>query len=196
MDVESKLSSDMFDVHAYIRDVSKAMDSSTEVKRHKRSIQEIAEQTAQKLKQNVYQNYSLFINTSKEISSLEAEMYQLSHMLNEHESLTRDLSNMAIAAAQALPGEGGAEPEKHSIASLLETVEGCSSVTEVPGRFLVYSSHLTELHQVYVAFMHIHVHVQVYMYIYMYTVYLPQILYIIIHDIVCHKIMELPIPLL
>ena len=154
MDVEHKLSSDIFEVHTYIRDVSKAMDSSTEVKRHKRSIQEIAEQTAQKLKQNVYQNYSLFINTSKEISSLEAEMYQLSHMLNEHESLTRDLSNMAIATAQALPGEGGAEPETHSIASLLETVEGCSSVTEVPGRYLVYSSHLTELHQVDVGFVH------------------------------------------
>ena len=148
MDAEYKLSADTFDLQNYVRDVAKAMDSSTEVKRHKRNIQEVAEQTAQKLKQNVYQNYALFINTSKEISSLEAEMYQLSHMLNEHESLTRDLSNVAMAAAHAVMVEGVAEPEQHSIASLLETVEGCSSVTEVPGRFLIYSSHLTELHQV------------------------------------------------
>lgn len=148
MDVERKLSSETFEIHTYIRDVAKQMDSSVEVKRHKRNIQEVAEHTAQKLKQNVYQNYALFINTSKEISSLEAEMYQLSHMLNEHESLTRDLSNVALSAAQSLDVDGINEPEKHSIASLLETVEGCSSVTEVPGRFLVYSSHLTELHQV------------------------------------------------
>ena len=145
---EDKLTSESFDVHSYIRDVAREMDSSMELKRHKRAIQEVAEHTAQKLKQNVYQNYALFINTSKEISSLEAEMYQLSHMLNEHESLTRDLSNVALSAVEAEIGDAGTEAEKHSIASLLETVEGCSSVTEVPGRFLIYSSALTELHQV------------------------------------------------
>ena len=148
MEVEDKLTSESFDVHTYIRDVAREMDSSMELKRHKRAIQEVAEHTAQKLKQNVYQNYALFINTSKEISSLEAEMYQLSHMLNEHESLTRDLSNVALSAVEAEIGDAGTEAEKHSIASLLETVEGCSSVTEVPGRFLIYSSALTELHQV------------------------------------------------
>ena len=148
MEVEDKLTSESFDVHTYIRDVAREMDSSMELKRHKRAIQEVAEHTSQKLKQNVYQNYALFINTSKEISSLEAEMYQLSHMLNEHESLTRDLSNVALSAVEAEIGDAGTEAEKHSIASLLETVEGCSSVTEVPGRFLIYSSALTELHQV------------------------------------------------
>ena len=147
-DVEHKLSSDSFEVHSYIRGVAREMDSSVEVKKHKRTVQEVAEQTAQELKHNVYQNYALFINTSKEISSLEAEMYQLSHMLNEHESLTRDLSNVALSIAEVDRGEVGTETEKHSIAALLETVEGCSSVTENPGRFLVYSSPLTELHQV------------------------------------------------
>lgn len=148
MDIENKLSSETFDVQSYIREVAKEKDSSAEMKMHKRKIQEVAEQTSQKLKQNVYQNYALFINTSKEISSLEAEMYQLSHMLNEHESLTRALSNVGLTVTPTVVSEGGTEPEKHSIASLLETVEGCSSVTEVPGRFLVYSSLLTELHQV------------------------------------------------
>lgn len=148
MDIENKLSSETFDVQSYIREVAKEKDSSAEMKMHKRKIQEVAEHTSQKLKQNVYQNYALFINTSKEISSLEAEMYQLSHMLNEHESLTRALSNVALTVTPTVVNESGTEPEKHSIASLLETVEGCSSVTEVPGRFLVYSSLLTELHQV------------------------------------------------
>ena len=155
MEVEQKLSSDTFDVLGYIKELAKDKDSSVELKAHKKMVQSVAEQTAQKLKQNVYENYSLFINTSKEISSLEAEMYQLSHMLNEHKSLTRNLSNLALMASPNLSADPGSEPEKHSIASLLETVEGCSSVTEVPGRFLIYTSHLTELHQVHV---HVHVH--------------------------------------
>ncbi len=148
MDVEQKLVAETFDVQTYMRELARDMDSSVELKKHKRAIQTVAEQTAHKLKQNVYQNYALFINTSKEISSLEAEMYQLSHMLNEHEALTRNLSNISLSAAPAVVGDISTEPEKHSIASLLETVEGCSSVTEVPGRFLIYSSHLTELDQV------------------------------------------------
>lgn len=45
------------------------------------------------------------------------------------------------------PGESSESHEKHSIASLLETVEGCSAVTEVPGRYLVHSSHIVELDQ-------------------------------------------------
>ena len=147
VDVEYKLAADSFDVQFYMRDVAQDMDSSAELKKHKRSIQAVAEQTAQKLKQNVFQNYALFINTSKEISSLEAEMYQLSHMLNEHEALTRNLSSISVTSSSVVV-DAVTDPEKHSIASLLERVEGCSSVTEVPGRFLVYSSQLTELDQV------------------------------------------------
>ncbi len=47
----------------------------------------------------------------------------------------------------ATPGESSESHEKHSVASLLETVEGCSTVTEVPGRYLVHSSHIVELDQ-------------------------------------------------
>ena len=34
---------------------------------------------------------------------------------------------------------------KHSTASLLENIEGCSIVTEVPGQYLIFSSRLTGL---------------------------------------------------
>lgn len=144
--IEDKLSSKDFDMNAYIKDVAYKYDNSEDLRRHKKQIQGVAEKTAKKLKQNVYQNYALFIDTSREISSLEAEMYQLSHLLNEHQVLTSSI--------QALHSEGEVEEqptqitvphEKHSISSLLETVEGCSTVTEVPGRYLVHSSHLAEL---------------------------------------------------
>ena len=148
MDVEAKLASEDFDVQRYIRDIAYRFDSSAELKQHKRRIQGVADQTAQKLKQNVYKNYELFIDTSKEISSLEAEMYQLSHLLHEHEVLTHNIQSVSLTDERgAGPSDTAEKHEKLSIASLLESVEGCSIVTEVPGRYLVHSSHLVELDQ-------------------------------------------------
>lgn len=87
-----------------------------------------------------------FIETSREVSALEAEMYRLSHYLHEEELLAQELQKMSI-----LPKPEGAEvhgiesSDRKSLASILETVEGCSSVTAVPGRYLVHSGPLTEL---------------------------------------------------
>lgn len=156
LDVESRLGSDKFDLSSYVKDVVSKYDSSAEIKQHKQKVQKVAEKTSKELKQNVYKNYELFIDTSKEISSLEAEMYQLSHLLHEHKKLTdvlQDLSLMEERGGQQLGGEGGGgggggdQTEKQSIATLLETVEGGSIVTEVSGRHLVHFGHLTELNQ-------------------------------------------------
>ena len=148
MTLEDKLASDLFDSADYIKEVACEYDSGDSLRQHKKQIQALAEQTAQKLKQNVYQNYALFIDTSKEISSLETEMYQLNHLLYEHEVLTHKLQALSVPEEKAVAqDDSNDKQEMHSIASLLETVEGCSSVTEVPGRYLVYSSHLVELDQ-------------------------------------------------
>lgn len=161
LDVETRLGSEKFDLSSYVRDVVGKYDSSAEIKQHKQKVQRVAEKTSKELKQNVYKNYELFIDTSKEISSLEAEMYQLSHLLHEHKKLTdalQDLSLMEDRTGQQLGVEGGAgggvaggggggEQKEKSIAALLETVEGGSIVTEVPGRYLVHIGHLTELNQ-------------------------------------------------
>ena len=146
MSIEGRLSSGDFDTATYIKEIAYRFDSSEELTKHKKQIQTAAEQTAQKLKHNVYQNFTLFIDTSREISSLETEMYQLSHLLNEHQRLTSVIQRVCVAEEEEHPQVEVAEKqEKHSIASLLETVEGCSIVTEVPGRYLVFSSRLTEL---------------------------------------------------
>ena len=155
-ELESKLASEKFDMQLYIREVAFKYDSSRELSQHKRRIQSVAEKTAQKLKENVYKNYELFIDTSKEISSLEAEMYQLSHLLQEHEMLTTKMQGAGEGEDRPLTGGGGGgggggevdeKHEKQSIATLLETVEAGSVVTEVPGRYLVHTSHLVELDQ-------------------------------------------------
>ena len=53
MDVETKLASEDFEVQRYIRDVAFRYDSSAELKQHKRRVQGLADQTAQKLKQKL-----------------------------------------------------------------------------------------------------------------------------------------------
>ena len=149
MDLEKQLASEDFDINRHMKWVAFQYDGSAELQQHKKHVQSVADQTAQKLKQNVYQNYALFIDTSKEISSLEAEMYQLSHLLHEHEVLTHNLQALSMTGDDrgTAQVESTEKHEKHSIASLLEMVEGCSSVTEVHGRYLVHSSHVVELDQ-------------------------------------------------
>ena len=73
-------------------------------------------------------------------------MYHLSHLLHEDETLAQSLQKMTILPSgndqDSLQAEGS---ERKSLASILETVEGCSSVTSVPGRYLVHSGPLTEV---------------------------------------------------
>ena len=146
-DLEKQLSSAEFDKNSYLKHVAFNYDSAEDLEKHKKEIQLVADRTAHKLKQNVYQNYALFIDTSREISSLEAEMYQLSHLLNDHQVLTKGIQNyeMTVTSQNESNMTVATPQEKHGIAQLLELVEGCSTVTEVPGRHLIYSSVLEEL---------------------------------------------------
>lgn len=145
--IEVRLSSENFDVKQFVKDVAATYDTQREWSRHKRRVQDLAERTAMQLKQNVVKNYVLFIDTSKEISSLEAEMYQLSQYLHEQQDLTRSLQTLSIMENRTTMQdmESAEQQEQHSISILLETVEGGSIVTEVPDRYLVHSGTLYDL---------------------------------------------------
>ena len=147
--IEARLSSEGFDVKQFIRDVATSYDTSREWSQHKKRIQSLADRTAQQLKQNVFKNYVLFIDSSKEISSLEAEMYKLSHYLHEQQTLTRALQSLTIIESKNSFQDTVLVEKRdtYSISILLETVEGGSVVTEVPDRYLVHSGHLYELDQ-------------------------------------------------
>lgn len=58
-----------------------------ELQQQRKAIQAVSESTNIMLKKNVYRNYIQFIETAKEITHLESEMYQLSHLLFEQKSL-------------------------------------------------------------------------------------------------------------
>ena len=44
----------------------------------------------------MYQNYGQFIDTAKEISYLESEMYQLAHMITEQRNLLHELMDASV----------------------------------------------------------------------------------------------------
>ncbi|XP_071145463.1 exocyst complex component 8-like [Mytilus edulis] len=118
----------------------------------KQKIQILSDETAHALKHNVYKNYSQFIETAKEISILEGEMYQLSHILTEEKSLMSSMMEMSLVSDKAIveqpkdqTQENPEDDTRKNLAFLLEKVEGCSSVTEVPGRHLIHNGDLAEL---------------------------------------------------
>ena len=75
-----------FEARLYVKQLSQQSDGDRDLQEHRQRIQALAEETAQNLKRNVYQNYRQFIETAREISYLESEMYQLSHLLTEQKS--------------------------------------------------------------------------------------------------------------
>ncbi|KAJ8958912.1 hypothetical protein NQ318_019681 [Aromia moschata] len=79
-----------------VRELSQNYVGGSELQSLRNQIQGLSEETSNNLKRNVYQNYVQFIDTAKEISHLESEMYQLSHLLSEQKSLLSALSATSI----------------------------------------------------------------------------------------------------
>ena len=95
-------------------------------------VQKLVDQTNLLLKKNVYKNYTLFIETAREISVLEGEMYQLSHLLTDQKdglhllletSMTNDRLEIPRDDGDAAISKGDDETKKN-LAFLLEKVEG------------------------------------------------------------------------
>lgn len=77
------LNSRNFDPDKFANSISKESDGDKDLHETKHRIQILGDSTAQILKKQVYKNYQLFIDTAKEISFLEGEMFQLTNILNE-----------------------------------------------------------------------------------------------------------------
>lgn len=121
---------------------------SDELRKQRAKIQELADTTSAQLKKNVYQNYMQFIETAKEISHLESEMYQLSQLLGEQRSLLNTLATSHTTGPifdnnlESQPEDSGPiskeEEQKQKIIKLLENVEG-AMVSVAPILILKFS---------------------------------------------------------
>uniref|UniRef100_A0A6B2EBB1 Putative exocyst complex subunit n=1 Tax=Phlebotomus kandelakii TaxID=1109342 RepID=A0A6B2EBB1_9DIPT len=86
-----------------------------ELLQRKAKIQTYSDQTSTALKKHVYENYMKFIDTAKETSHLESEMYQLSHILIEQRNLLSTLRDSNVVDdPRNVPLDSEAAPEKES----------------------------------------------------------------------------------
>ncbi|XP_030052282.1 exocyst complex component 8 [Microcaecilia unicolor] len=147
-----QLESSSFESKQYVTQLSQQSDGDRDLQEHRQRVQTLADETAQNLKKNVYKNYRQFIETAREISYLESEMYQLSHILTEQKGIMESVTQALLAADKeeaarelqaAFPKESD-EGKQRTLTTLLEKVEGCENLLEVPGRYLIYNGDLVE----------------------------------------------------
>ncbi|CAD6204344.1 GSCOCG00009931001-RA-CDS [Cotesia congregata] len=150
----TRFANDDFNPDKFVKDLSTQCIGATELHKQRIKIQELNDKTSIQLKRNVYQNYMQFIETAKEISHLESEMYQLSQLLSEQRSLLSALnSNRSTGAIfddilknhQDFNVVSKEQEQKQKLIQLLEHVEGGMSLVDTPGRICFHEGSLLEL---------------------------------------------------
>uniref|UniRef100_A0A2S2P2L2 Exocyst complex component 8 n=1 Tax=Schizaphis graminum TaxID=13262 RepID=A0A2S2P2L2_SCHGA len=129
-----------------------------ELLQQKTNVQSLGEQINTMLKKNVFYNYIQFIDTAKEIANLEGEMYQLSHLLTEQASLLNSLASSSIVSEQIsnsgkeMNGVQNAEVDNvveekrvQKLLNIMERVENCNNLVDVPDRKCLHEGDLLEL---------------------------------------------------
>lgn len=135
-----------FNPDKYVKEISQVCVGGLELQSHRAKIQALAEETSQSLKKNVYKNYMQFIETAREISHLEGEMYQLSHLLSEQRALLGSMGNSgAEPVLQAGMTKAQEEKRLATISSVRESIEACPDLFDSPERELLHEGDLVEL---------------------------------------------------
>ncbi|KAK1116519.1 hypothetical protein K0M31_018982 [Melipona bicolor] len=145
-----------FNPEKFVKELSAQCVGADELRQQRAKIQELANNTSAQLKRNVYQNYMQFIETAKEISHLESEMYQLSQLLSEQRSLLSTLGSTRTTGvtfgdlSESLledvnDSTAKEEEQKQKLVQLLENVEGAVSLAETSGRICLHEGSLLEL---------------------------------------------------
>lgn len=145
-----------FNSERYVKELAKSCVGGEELSQQKENIQTLAENTASKLKKNVYDNYMQFIETATEISHLEAEMYKLSHLLSEQRTVLTTLSHASVLGNENtisrdsidntnLEAERAEEKRKSKLNLISEKVENCMNLLDTPERTLLHEGDLLEI---------------------------------------------------
>ncbi|KAG7212106.1 hypothetical protein KM043_012455 [Ampulex compressa] len=145
-----------FNPEKFVKELSAQCVGADELRQQRAKIQELANNTSAQLKRNVYQNYMQFIETAKEISHLESEMYQLSQLLSEQRSLLSTLASTRttgvvfedLSESQLENSNDSVtkeEEQRRKLIQLLENVEGAMSLADTPGRVCLHEGSLLEL---------------------------------------------------
>ena len=106
-----KLGAKDYEPEVYVKEITHHCVGGHELHQQRSNIQTLLEDTNLQLKKNVYQNYGQFIETAKEISFLESEMYQLAHMITEQRNLLHDLMDASVLGDKAAFNDDNGDEE-------------------------------------------------------------------------------------
>uniref|UniRef100_H2Z9L4 Exocyst complex component 8 n=1 Tax=Ciona savignyi TaxID=51511 RepID=H2Z9L4_CIOSA len=136
------------------KSISAQSDGDKDLQENRQRVHALGEDTAQILKKQVYHNYQQFIDTAKEISFLEGEMFQLNHILTEQKNLMDTMTTIFASKAKddstkedssKRKAEDKAQEQKKAMSALREKVEGCNNIIDGADRYLVHDGDVSEL---------------------------------------------------
>uniref|UniRef100_A0A131YRP1 Exocyst complex component 8 n=1 Tax=Rhipicephalus appendiculatus TaxID=34631 RepID=A0A131YRP1_RHIAP len=150
--VGDKFTSPGFSPTNYVKNLVESSVRIDAILNERQQIANLADETNNLLKKNVYKNYMQFIETAKEISYLESEMYQLSHMLTEQQNVMQSLQEISITDSKGSTNnvstsEKKEEDPRRSLSTLLEKVEGCTRLLDVKDRHIVRTGEMMEVRE-------------------------------------------------
>jgi len=85
------------DPEAFAREINRPSVTVETLLQHRQRVQAEADDINVALKRNVYKNYALFIDSAKMISLLKNEMYNLSRLLTDQQTLLSSLTDTSIS---------------------------------------------------------------------------------------------------
>ncbi|EDW98658.2 exocyst complex component 8 [Drosophila yakuba] len=139
-----------FSVEKYTKDLTRECVGGSDLQQRKKEIEAYNETTAATLKQTCKKNYMEFIQTAKEISHLESEMYQLSHILIEQRNILATMTDGKTSShlkAESLEAESTAATDdlenSHATRAVKEMVQGFNGNLE--GKTFLNEGALIEL---------------------------------------------------
>ncbi|XP_055847539.1 exocyst complex component 8 [Episyrphus balteatus] len=137
-----------FIVDKYVNSLVRESVGASELQSRKAKIQAYSDKTSSTLKKHVYANYMQFINTAKEISHLESEMYQLSHILLAQRNILGSLIEGSAAKSSgkepvALNEDNEDVQSQQAARAIKEIVQGFKG--DLEGKVFLHEGALIEL---------------------------------------------------
>ncbi|XP_058450299.1 exocyst complex component 8 isoform X2 [Malaya genurostris] len=142
---------DNFNAEKYVKELVQDCVGGPELQQTKAKIQSHSDTVSSTLKKHVYENYMQFIETAKEISHLESEMYQLSHILIEQRNLLSTLRDESMLDDQKCiiedqnidPNVNEEQQNKKAIQLIKESLVGYKG--NLDDKVFIYEGSLLEL---------------------------------------------------
>ncbi|RNA12506.1 exocyst complex component 8 [Brachionus plicatilis] len=138
-----------FNVDEFVKMIAAKDIYASKIAETKEKLSRLSTQTAEEIKQNVYKNYTNFMETSKEVGHLESKMNQLRQSLDDQRKLLTLFKNLSANSSTKVdesPSNKSLGGQNSSLSLLLEQVEGCGVIAQKPGRSLLFHSDLEVLH--------------------------------------------------